>query len=135
VARQCFLDLQTAVGVAEGEHAGLHGLRVAGYNKVKTGLGGDMGLGGELGKEVMAAVTVGRAPGCSCQRPSKRPKLFKDTTSPPSYAGPNPIRSRDTQWVGNTNDTKRSTSAERKQTCENPANQKSKGSTQRSLFP
>jgi hypothetical protein len=42
VARQCFIDLQTAVGVAEGEHAGLHGLRVAGYNKVKTGLGGDM---------------------------------------------------------------------------------------------
>ena len=30
VARQCFIDLQTAVGVAEGEHAGLHGLRVAG---------------------------------------------------------------------------------------------------------
>ena len=29
VARQCFIDLQTAVGVAEGEHAGLHGLRVA----------------------------------------------------------------------------------------------------------
>jgi hypothetical protein len=42
VARQSFIDLQTAVGVAEGEHAGLHGLRVAGYNKVKTGLGGDM---------------------------------------------------------------------------------------------
>ena len=88
MARQCFLDLQTAVGVAEGEHAGLHGLRVAGYNKVKTGLGGDMGLGGELGKEVMAAVTVGRAPGCSCQRPSKRPKLFKDTTRPPLTLAP-----------------------------------------------
>ena len=29
VARQCFIDLQAAVGVAEGEHAGLHGLRVA----------------------------------------------------------------------------------------------------------
>jgi hypothetical protein len=42
VARQCFIDLQTAVGVAEGEHAGLHGLRVAGYNRTKAGLGADM---------------------------------------------------------------------------------------------
>ena len=42
VARQCFIDLQAAVGVPEGEHAGLHGLRVAGYNKVKSGLGSDM---------------------------------------------------------------------------------------------
>ena len=37
VARQCFIDLQAAVGVAEGEHAGLHGLRVAGYNRTKAG--------------------------------------------------------------------------------------------------
>ena len=42
VARRCFIDLQTAVGVAEGEHAGLHGLRVAGYNRTKAGLGADM---------------------------------------------------------------------------------------------
>ena len=42
VARQCFIDLQTAVGVAEGKHAGLHGLRVAGYNRTKAGLGADM---------------------------------------------------------------------------------------------
>ena len=42
VARQCFIDLQTTVGVAEGEHAGLHGLRVAGYNRTKAGLGADM---------------------------------------------------------------------------------------------
>ena len=42
VARTCFIDLQSAVGVAEGEHAGLHGLRVAGYNRAKAGLGADM---------------------------------------------------------------------------------------------
>ena len=42
VARQCFIDLQMAVGVPEGEHAGLHGLRVAGYNRTKAGLGADM---------------------------------------------------------------------------------------------
>ena len=42
VARRCFIDLQTAVGVPEGEHAGLHGLRVAGYNRTKAGLGADM---------------------------------------------------------------------------------------------
>ena len=38
VARQCFIDLQTAVGVAEGEHAGLHGLRVAATTGRRRGL-------------------------------------------------------------------------------------------------
>ena len=48
VARQCFIDLQTAVGVAEGEHAGLHGLRVAGYNRKRLPVHANAGSSEQL---------------------------------------------------------------------------------------